>query len=144
VLGKLLRCFGLFALGTFTAAHATDTYKLKLAITRNGILIGKPSIEVLPDRDADLIVTPQGESQEDAVRVLVSVAAAAERDVVDVHVTIFDRNNGEWALRAEPSLKAKLNEDASLTVGTTGMAGMAYPIEVGVNVARATVSDAGL
>lgn len=48
---------------------------------------------------------------------------------------VFDRTEGEWILRSEPSLKAKLKEEISLTIGGTETGPMAPPIELGLKVA---------
>jgi len=139
---KLVACAAL-ALISLTA-QAADTFKVDLSVSRNGILVGQPSIQVTADRNADLTITPPGSSAENAIRVVMSVAPAADKGVVGIHLMVFDRVNGEWTLRAEPTMKAKLGSDVQLNVGTKGLARVASPIDLTVKVAAGTpVAAAG-
>lgn len=135
MLRKLSGCFVLFV-ASIAAAHASDAYRLNLSVTRHGLLVGKPSVEVVANREADLVMTPPGGSREDAVRVLVSVAPAAEQDAIDIHMTVFDRTRGGWALRAKPSLKARFNKDVSVTIGNVVATHEARPIELLIKIAQ--------
>jgi hypothetical protein len=126
-----------FLLGsTSLAAQATETFKVDLSVARNGTVVGQPSIQVAAGRDADLTVTPPGASGDKAIRVALSVASA-EPGLVGLHLMVFDKVNGEWTLRAEPTMKAKLGSDIQLNVGTTGLARAASPIDLTVRVAAA-------
>lgn len=133
---KLLTCVALLVGCTSMGAYANDTFQVDLSVARNGIVVGKPSIQIAADRNADLTVTPPGSSAENAIRVVVSVAAA-DPGTVGVHLMVFDRANGEWTLRAEPTMKAKLGSDVQLNVGTKDLARVASPIDVTVKVAAA-------
>lgn len=125
---KMVGCFALLLAGSFSAVHASDTYKVDLGVTRKGQLIAKPSVEVLADQEAELVMTPEGGPDSAAVRILMSVVPAGEQGTVGIHLKIFDRSRDAWNLRAEPALKLRLRKDASLTVADAG-------IQVSVSVA---------
>ena len=134
MLGKMAGAFALLFLST-AATHASDVYKLDLSVTRNGSAVGKATVQVIGDRNADLVMAPASGSNEDAVRIVVSVSATAERDMVGIHMKVFDQTDGKWTLRSEPSLKAKLNNEISLTIGNSaGTSPATPPIELGLKV----------
>ncbi|WP_413623724.1 hypothetical protein [Luteibacter sp. Lutesp34] len=137
MLGKMAGCFLLLFLST-AAAHASDVYELNLSVARNGAAVGKATVQVIDDRDAELVITPPRGSKADAVRVLIAISQAAEQDRVGVKMKVFDRTEGEWTLRSEPSLKAKLKEEISLPIGSTETSPTAPPIELGLNVAASS------
>lgn len=135
MLGKMAGSFALLFLST-AAAHASDVYKLDLSVTRNGSGVGKATVQVIGDRNADLVMTPPSGSNEDAVRVVVSVSATADRDTVGIHMKVFDRTDGKWTLCSEPSLKAKLKNEISLTIGNSaGTSPVTPPIGLSLKVA---------
>jgi len=137
MLGKIAGCFALLFLSS-TAAHAHDVYKLNLSVSRDGVAVGKATVQVIDDRNADLVITPPNGSKEDAVRVLISVSHATDQGRVGVHMKVFDRTEGGWTLRSEPSLKAKLKQEISLAIGSAGTSPKAPVIELGLNVAASS------
>lgn len=132
---KLLAYAVLLLGATSTSAYAADSFKLDMAISRNGIVVAKPVIQVEPEHNADLTVTPPGATKEEAIRVVVSVAKTSDKDTVGIHMMVFDRANGEWTLRAEPTTTGKLGKDIQLNVGANGLARVASPIDVTIKVA---------
>ncbi|KJV33812.1 hypothetical protein [Luteibacter yeojuensis] len=131
---KPAACLALLLGITSMAAHAADTFKVDLSVSRQGVIVDQPSIQVAAGRDADLTITPPGAPGDKAIRLMVSVSAA-EAGTVGLHMLVFDRVNGEWTLRAEPSVKAKLGSNVQLTIGTKGLARAASPIDLKVTVA---------
>ncbi|QDE40056.1 hypothetical protein FIV34_12935 [Luteibacter pinisoli] len=140
MLRKLIACAALVASVASFGAEAADGFKVDLSVSRGGIVIGQPSIQVKADLNADLTITPPGSPAEAAVRLVVSVAPTPDKGVVDIHLMVFDQAHGEWTLRAEPTMKAKLGSDVQLKVGTKGLARAASPIDVTVKIAAAKLT----
>lgn len=130
----MLGCVALVAIAS-VPAHASGTYTVDLSVSRQGTLVGKPTIVVDEARQAELTMTPPHASNERAVRVLVSVMPTTAANDVKVRLSIFDRLNGAWVLHAQPEVTAALNKDVTLAIDGSDTTGSSM-IQIGMKVTR--------